>query len=217
MRNIKQGQNESTQSYSTRFEALLSKLPTFDKDWAKTQYIWGLHQRVAELVVIAEPRDLHAAIHQAERIKMARTAMSAGTSSQGQKAESWNRGRRGFMLGREKFNAAQVNQSHPTGYQNVSQVQTQPFAVSSTQGQTNGGRRNAQCYNCNGYGHYSWECPSASQTSQRGGRQMRGRWPTRGRRGGRGRGRRGGRAGPQVPTHATLVPSEQARFGPEVQ
>ena len=46
-----------------RFEALLSKLPTFDKDWAKTQYIWGLHQCVAELVVIAEPGDLHAAIH----------------------------------------------------------------------------------------------------------------------------------------------------------
>ena len=120
LRNIKQRQNESTQSYSTRFEALLSKLPTFDKDWAKTQYIWGLHQRVAELVVIAESGDLHAPIHQAERIEMVCTAMSAGTSTQGQKADSWNCGRRGFMCGRGKFNAVQVSQPHPTGSQNLS-------------------------------------------------------------------------------------------------
>ena len=36
--------------------------PSFDKDWAKTQFVWGLHTRVAELVVIAGPADLHAAI-----------------------------------------------------------------------------------------------------------------------------------------------------------
>ena len=31
LRNIKQGQAESVRSFSTRFEALLAKLPTFDK------------------------------------------------------------------------------------------------------------------------------------------------------------------------------------------
>ena len=46
---------------------------------------------------------------------------------------------------------------------------------------------------------------------------MRGRVPTRGRRGGRGRGRRGGRGNPQVPTHATLVPSEPVGSEPELQ
>ena len=53
--NIKQQQTESVRPFSTRFEALLAKLPTFDKEWVKTQYIWGLHQRIAELVVIVEP------------------------------------------------------------------------------------------------------------------------------------------------------------------
>ena len=60
LRNIKQLQTETVRAYSTRFEALLAKLPTFDNDWAKSQYIWGLNQRVAELVVIAEPTDLQA-------------------------------------------------------------------------------------------------------------------------------------------------------------
>ena len=42
---IRQGQIEIVRSYSTRFEALLGKLPSFDQDWAKTQFIWGLHLR----------------------------------------------------------------------------------------------------------------------------------------------------------------------------
>ena len=88
LRNIKQGQSESVRAFSTRFEALLAKLPAFDKDWAKTQYIWGLHQRVAELVVIADPCDLHAAIHQAEKIEMARDSVSG--ANQGQKSSAWN-------------------------------------------------------------------------------------------------------------------------------
>ena len=217
LRNIKQGQNEATQSYSTRFEALLAKLPTFDKEWAKTQYIWGLHPRTAELVVIAEPKDLHAAIHQAEKIEMARGAVSAGQTSQGQRTESWNRGRRGFMRGRGKMNAVQPSANFVMNqYGNTVQGQ-QMTTPQNTSMQSTGGRWNAQCYNCNGYGHYAWECPSASKSGQRGGRQMRGRAPTRGRRGGRGRGRRGGRGNPQVPTHATLVPSEPVGSAPELQ
>ena len=70
LRNIKQGQSESVHSFSTRFEALLAKLSSFDREWAKTQFIWGLHQQLAELVVIAQPGDLHTAIHQAEKIEM---------------------------------------------------------------------------------------------------------------------------------------------------
>ena len=49
LRNIKQSTNENVRAYSTRFESLLSKLPSFDAEWAKSQYIWGLNQRVAEL------------------------------------------------------------------------------------------------------------------------------------------------------------------------
>ena len=53
LRNICQGQSETVRSYSTRFESLLGKLPTHDREWAKVQFIWGLHQRIAELVTIA--------------------------------------------------------------------------------------------------------------------------------------------------------------------
>ena len=34
LRNIHQGQSETVRNYSTRFEALLAKLPLFDRDWA---------------------------------------------------------------------------------------------------------------------------------------------------------------------------------------
>ena len=66
LRNIRQGQSEIVYAYSTRFEALLGKLPSWDQDWAKTQFIWGLHGRVAELVTIASPADLFSAIRKAE-------------------------------------------------------------------------------------------------------------------------------------------------------
>ena len=109
LRNIKQGQAESVRSYSTRFEALLSKLPSFDSEWAKTQFIWGLTQRVAELVVIAKPGDLHAAINQAEHIEMARNFTSGNIP--GQKTGTPFRGRGGFMRGRGRFNAVQASGS----------------------------------------------------------------------------------------------------------
>ena len=62
LRNVRQSRNENVRAYSNRFESLLSRLPTFDAEWAKSQYVWGLNQKIAELVVIAEPADLQAAI-----------------------------------------------------------------------------------------------------------------------------------------------------------
>ena len=78
LRNIGQGQSKSVRNYSTRFEALLAKLPSFDRDWATTQFVWGLHQQVAELVTIADPADLHTAINHAEKIEMARNFAASG-------------------------------------------------------------------------------------------------------------------------------------------
>ena len=60
---------------------------------------------MAELVTIADPADLHAAINHAEKIKMARNFAASG--QQGQKQGSVNRGRGGFMHGCGKFNAVQ--------------------------------------------------------------------------------------------------------------
>ena len=48
LRNICQGQSKTVRSYSTQFESLLGKLPTHDREWARVQFIWGLHQRIAE-------------------------------------------------------------------------------------------------------------------------------------------------------------------------
>ena len=73
---IRQGQAEIVRVYSTQFEALLCKLPSFDQDWAKTQFIWGLHSWVAKLVMIAGPMDLHLAICKAEEIEIAQNLAS---------------------------------------------------------------------------------------------------------------------------------------------
>ena len=106
LRNIRQGQSETVRIYSTRFEALLGKLPTFDKEWAKTQFIWGLHQRIAELVTIAGPSDLHVAINHAEKVEMARNLAASGQGGQRQPMQP--RGRISFNRGRGRFNAMQI-------------------------------------------------------------------------------------------------------------
>ena len=217
LRDIRQGQSETVRAYSTRFEGLLGKLPSFDQDWAKTQFVWDLHSRVAELVTISGPADLHLAIRKAEEIEMARNLASGGQS--GQKMQNQTRGRGRFQRGRGRFNAVQtVNPGQP---QNVPIQQTQPFAIQSVQSTNTTGKVNAQCYNCGGYGHFYWECPSAPQAGQRGGRRGRGRWHYRGRRGRRGRrgGRRGGgQQGPQGnPAHAALIASGSDGPAPELQ
>ena len=81
--------------YSTRFEGLLGKLPSFDQDWAKTQFIWGLHTRVAKLVTISGPTDLAQAIHKAEEVEMARNLASGGQTTE--KNENPYRGRGKFQ------------------------------------------------------------------------------------------------------------------------
>ena len=65
-------------AYSTQFETLLGKPHSFDQDWAKTQFIWGFHSCVAELVTIAGPVDLHLAIHKAQEIEMAQNLALGG-------------------------------------------------------------------------------------------------------------------------------------------
>ena len=213
LRNIKQGQSESVRSFSTRFEALLAKLPTFDSEWAKTQYIWGLHQRVAELVVIAEPGDLRAAIHQAEKIEMARGSVSGNT--QGQKSSSWNRGRGGMTRGRGRFHAIQQSPGQSSQYAGNESHQ---FAVAQAQNQKQYPPVGYnQCSRCKGWGHWSYDCPTPPQQGQYrgrgGGRMMRGR-TTRGRRGGR-NGQRG--RGRQTPVNASLTASGSGAPVPQPQ
>ena len=211
LRNIKQGQAESVRSYSTRFELLLSKLPSFDAEWAKTQFIWGLTQRVAELVVIAKPGDLHAAINQAKHIEMARNFTSGNIP--GPKIGTQFRGRGGFMRGRGRFNAVQASGSSSQ----MTMQGTPQFAAqqqySSPQRQWNPN----QCRRCKGYGHWADQCPSYRQ-GYRGGRgyTTRGRFG-RGRRGGQPMQRGRGRGNNNQSVNASLVASGPGAPAPQPQ
>ena len=109
LRDIRQGQSENVRMYSTRFEGLLGKLRSWDQDWAKTQFIWGLHTRVAELVTISRPTDLAHAIRKAEEVEMARNLASGGQAAQ--KNQNPYRGRGRMQHGRGRFNAVQISQA----------------------------------------------------------------------------------------------------------
>ena len=120
LRDIRQGQAEDVRAYSTRFEGLLGKLPSWDQDWAKTQFIWGLHTRVAELVTISSPSDLAQAIRKAEEVEMARNLAAGGHTLQ--KNTNQFRGRGRFQRGRGRFNAVQSSPGF-NPVQNAPQVQ----------------------------------------------------------------------------------------------
>ena len=78
LRNIQQDHSEGVRNYSTRFEELLGKLPTYDEEWARSQFVWGLHGEIAAMVVIAAPTTLASAIEIAERVEMTRNAAKLG-------------------------------------------------------------------------------------------------------------------------------------------
>ena len=182
LRNIRQGQSETVRAYSTRFEALLGKLPSWEQDWAKSQFIWGLHGRVAELVTISSPADLHAAIRKAEQVEMARSfAYMGGAHQQPRGGAGWRGRGRGS---RGRFAAVQVDQQPMAYAGQPEQLGPQLNAANSDGGRGRGRLSANQCRKCRGFGHWAFQCPS------RGG--------ARGRRGGRrGRGGRGGRGGGQ--------------------
>ena len=74
LRNIQQEHSEVVRSYATRFEEYLGKLPPYDEEWARSQFVWGLHGEIAAMVVIAAPTTLASAIEIAERVEMTRNA-----------------------------------------------------------------------------------------------------------------------------------------------
>ena len=206
LRNVRQMQNETVRAYGTRFEALLSKLPSFDMEWAKSQFIWGLNQRIAELVVLAEPADLSIAIQKAEKIEMARGTVSHPSV---QSSGSWTRGSRGwYSRGRGRFGAIQQAPG-PMQHQPGQGSQTNAAAVQqSGQPGPRPNRDAVQCYKCQGWGHFSSQCPSRNSVRNRGGRNVQ---YTRGRRsrGQRGRGR--------TSTHASLTASGSGASAPPPQ
>ena len=158
LRNVRQSRNENVRAYSNRFESLLARLPTFDAEWAKSQYVWGLNQKIAELVVIAEPADLQAAIRKAEKIDMARGMVA---DNQGQSFGGWFRSSRGrFTRGRGRMASVQ-HAAGPSTYSS-GQGHQQHGGVQYQSGQQ-GPRpnlNNVQCFKCQGWGHRYYQCPS---------------------------------------------------------
>ena len=178
----------------------MGKLPSWDADWAKTQFIWGLHGRVAELVTIASPADLFLAIRKAKQVEMARSFAYMGGAQQQPRGSGW-RGRGQGARGR--FATVQAD-PQPQAY--AQEVVGPQFAAANTD---SGGRRRGrllanQCRKCRGFGHWAFQCPSrGGARGRRGGRRGRGG------RGGRGAGNGGGGQG-QVQFAAL------AQSGPEV-
>ena len=154
LKNIRQGQSESVRAYSTTFKALLGKLPSWDQDWAKSQFIWGLHGRVAELVMISSPSDLFLAIRKAEQVELARSfAYSGGAQQQPQGSRWWGRGRGA----RGRFATIQAD-PQPLAY--TQQELPQLNAVNADGRRGRGCLSANQCRRCHGFGHWAFQCPS---------------------------------------------------------
>ena len=176
LRNIKQGTSEGVRAYSSRFEALIAKLPTCDEEWAKHQYIWGLHPRVAELVTIAQVQDLPSAIKQAEQIEMARQFSQQGNP---------NPSRQNFYRGRGHRNRGRFAQMQSAQGHEESDSYNASVQPGRGRGQTSGHKETSrgrggrlmanQCRRCYGYGHWAMQCPSRAVRGRRGGRRGRGR------------------------------------------
>ena len=210
LRNIRQGQSESVRAYSTRFEALLGKLPSWDADWAKTQFIWGLHGRVAELVTIASPADLFSAIRKAEQVEMARSFAYMGGAQQQPRGSGWRGRGRGS---RGRFATVQA-EPQPQAYAQQEGVGPQLNAANANAGGRGRGRLSAnQCRKCHGYGHWAFQCPSrGGARGRRGGRRGRG-----GRGGGRNAGAGGGGTGTGQVSFAALTQSGSEPSGVVLQ
>ena len=158
LRNIRQGQSESVRGYSTHFEALLGKLPSWDADWAKTQFIWGLHGRVAELVTIASPADLFSAIRKAEQVEMSRSLAYMGGAQQQPRGSGWRGRGRGS---RGRFATVQA-ELQPQAYaqQGAPGPQFNAANAAGAGGRGRGRLSANQCRKCHGYGHWAFQCPS---------------------------------------------------------
>ena len=82
LRNIQQDHSEGVRRYATRFEEYLGKLPHYDEEWAKSQFLGGLHGGIASMVYMTGPTTLTSAIESAERVEMARNAAKLGDAQQ---------------------------------------------------------------------------------------------------------------------------------------
>ena len=116
---------------------------------------------MAELVVIAEPADLHAAILKAEKIEMARGTISG---NQGQTSGGWpqDKQRKIFSRTREICSCAADIRSWSSTNNAVQNQSGQPGPRLNL--------NNVQCYRCKGWGHMSSHCPSDRSVQYRGGR-----------------------------------------------
>ena len=102
LRFICQGEKETVHAFSYRYTALLEKLPSYDSDWAVSQFIWGLSPKTTELVMMNRPKTLPEAIQKANDIEMARQAANFGRpQGQNPAPQRYHRGRGRRVSGRQ--------------------------------------------------------------------------------------------------------------------
>ena len=70
---MRQGKNESAHDYSLLFEAVLDKIPVYEKSWVRNMFVWGLHSNIAQEVNMKNPRTLNRAMELAKRADVAIT------------------------------------------------------------------------------------------------------------------------------------------------
>ena len=92
---IKQHDNESVHAYALRFEQALDQVSSFDEQWIKNIFIWGLQSNIATQVALARTRSLDATIQTALQVDQALKFSRKPTSTAAGRGGNRGRGSRG--------------------------------------------------------------------------------------------------------------------------
>ena len=175
---IKQHDSESVHAYALRFEQALDQISSFNEQWVKNIFIWGLHANIAAQVALARTRSLDATIQIAlqvdQALKFSKKPASVSTGRGG------NRGRN--SRGRWSLIDATGRGGGGTGGSGGASGGRGQAATTMT---TQTGRTQLKCTYCGQTGHTQNRCwtknPSlrpntmANQRGGRGGRRGGGR------------------------------------------
>ena len=175
LRDIKMRKTENVRMYASRFEALLSKLASFDADWALDQFTVGLPNESAKLLTLARVKTLAEAIEQAEHIELCQrtTSGTVTVTANPSNAVPRGRGRRGGWSNWRGRGQAQRGRNR--GYQQYARGSGRQYFYSGQQQNPRGDRAQVTCYQCGQRGHYASQCPQRQQSARGGAQAARGR------------------------------------------
>jgi hypothetical protein len=159
LREIHQKKKETVRSYASRFTRWLGQLTSYDEATVQDQFQAGLHLRVAELLLIKEPRTLEEMMVQAEEIELV-----------------IQQAKRTRFTAHHKQSSKESMQTEADDVCTVQDTQTSTISGKKRRSRGRGGRRGRawrmqrRCYNCQGIGHTAAQCPSQRVPSRMSGR-----------------------------------------------